>query len=336
MATAKEVEGLDCAAETLEGVRLVLRARFGEMYDLRAAALNREDSEGVHDMRVASRRLRSALKDFADFTGGKGVAQKRLREVAGVLGEVRDEDVAIAALEKVRAQAGAEVLAGIAQLMDERSARRESAREKLKDILAETPLAELQQKFLARLDRHVATGKNAGKRRRATRAGSFRQTGREVVMARLAGLQELSDSLHHPFDVGPLHRMRIAAKRLRYAMELFAPCWGGRLSTYAREVSEMQTALGELHDCDIWIEELGARLDRQRDEAAPETASQVQLRKAAVWLLHHFTKERGKHFRRALTRRDKWETTGFYERLVALLDEAPTTKPDSTGAEPTA
>jgi len=333
MATAKEIAGLDCEAGALEGVRLVLRARLGEMYDLRAAALNWEDIEGVHGMRVASRRLRSALKDFGDFVGGKGVAQKRLREVAGVLGEVRDEDVAIAALEKVGAKAGTDVAAGLALLVDERRARREKAREKLKGIVAETPLAELQQKFLSRLDKAGTLDEKPGKRRGAARAVSFRQAGREVVLARLDDLQSLSDSLHHPFDVEPIHQMRIAAKRLRYAMELFAPCWGGRLAPCADEVSEMQAALGELHDCDIWIEDLGARLDRHRDEAAnadaEKSAAQAQVRKAAVWLLHHFTKERGKHFRRALARWDKWETTGFFERLASFLNEAQTRKSDS-------
>jgi CHAD domain-containing protein len=331
----------DCDGEALGGIRLILRTRLGEMYDLREAALDWEDIEGVHGMRVASRRLRSALKDFGGFLGSKSVPQRRLKEVADALGEVRDQDVAIAALEKMRSKASEDVAAGIGRLVDERAAVRELARTKLTDIVAETPLAELQKKFLARLEKAgAATGgkqgvKQGGKRgRRATKAVSFRQAGREVIAARVAELQELSDSLHHPFDIEPLHTMRIAAKRLRYAMELFAPCWGGKLTACSREVAELQTSLGELRDCDIWIADLGARLDRNRAEsvdAAPNSSDeQGQVRRAAVWLLNHFTKERGKHFRQALARWEKWETTAFFARMESVLNKAqnPTTDSD--------
>src|ERR1700750_488555 len=102
MATAEKLEGFDCEAGALEGIRAVLRGRLAEMYDLRAVALRWEEIEGVHRMRVASRRLRSALRDFDDFIESKGVPQRRLKEVADALGKVRDQDVAIAALEKVR------------------------------------------------------------------------------------------------------------------------------------------------------------------------------------------------------------------------------------------
>lgn len=328
MATAKELKEFDCEGEALGGIQLVLRTRLGEMYDLREAALDWEDIEGVHGMRVASRRLRSALKDFGGFLDSKSVPQRRLKEVADALGEVRDQDVAIAALEKRRAKAGKDVAAGIGYLVDERAAVRERARAQLTGIVAETPLAELQKKFLARLEKaSAATGGKSGKRgRKSTKAVSFRQAGREVITARVAALQELSDSLHHPFDIEPLHAMRIAAKRLRYAMELFAPCWGGKLTACSREVAELQTSLGELRDCDIWIADLGARLDRNRAEStdsAPNSADeQGQVRRAAVWLLNHFTKERGKHFRQSLARWEKWETTAFFARMESVLNKA--------------
>jgi hypothetical protein len=154
---------------------------------------------------------------------------------------------------------------------------------------------------------------------------SFRQAGRKIIASRVADLQKLSNSLHHPFDSEPLHDMRIAAKRLRYAMELFAPCWDGTLKSYAHDVSELQSSLGELRDCDTWIDDLGARLDRNRSGSANGRTSpagrQEQSRRAAVWLLDHFTKERGKHFRHALARWEEWETTNFFARLESILDQ---------------
>jgi CHAD domain-containing protein len=165
---------------------------------------------------------------------------------------------------------------------------------------------------------------------------SFRQAGREVIKARVVELKKLSNCLHHPSNNDPLHRMRIAAKRLRYAMELLAPCWGGKLTPLAQEVSELQGSLGELHDCDEWIDDLAARLDRKgagrADTLTGAAGKREQTRRAAVWLLIHFSKERSKHFREALARWEEWETTGFFAQLESILNEAGETTSVSVSA----
>ena len=321
MAKTEELKGVDCDAGPLEGIRAVLRARLSAMCDLREYALDWEDIEGVHKMRVASRRLRSALQDFEAFAVGCAVLERRVKGVADALGDVRDQDVAVGALAKIRKKAPAEVAEGIGQLISERDAVRALARERLESAIAEAPLAELREKFLARLER-LGTGgrqkRGVRRARRTKKAASFRHAGRAVIESRLEELGRHSNSLHHPFDAEPLHEMRIAAKRLRYALKLFSQCWGGRLSSYSREVAGLQTSLGEMRDCDGWIEDLGALLDRHREESEGGK-SDSRIRLSAVWLLHHFTKERGRHFRRALARWHKWETGGFFERMLETL-----------------
>ena len=343
MAKDDELKGVDCEAAAAEGVRAVLRARLAEMCGLRADALRWEDIEGVHKMRVASRRLRSALRDFEGLLEGGTIMERRVKEVAGSLGDVRDQDVAIDALEQLKKKASGDVAAGIGRLIIERDAVRAAARERLVSVIAEAPLADLQEKFLQRLGKIGDGGrqKRGGKGARgAKKIVSFRRAGRAVIESRLEELRGHSNSLHHPFEVEPLHEMRIAAKRLRYALELFAPCWGGRLSSCSREVAELQTALGELHDCDLWLNDLGARLDRQHKESdESEADADTRIRPAAIWLLHHFTKERGKHFRRALSRWHKWEIGGFFERMSELLKErepvAPEAASDGDGVKAT-
>jgi CHAD domain-containing protein len=67
MAKAKEIIGLDCAAPVLERAAEVLRVRFDEVVNLRGAALDFSDIEGVHSMRVATEAVRSALRDYTPF-----------------------------------------------------------------------------------------------------------------------------------------------------------------------------------------------------------------------------------------------------------------------------
>ena len=328
MARAEEIEALDCDAGVHAGALLVLRNRLQEMCALRAVALDFTDIEGVHDMRVASRRLRSALRDFAPFLRRKAVPQRRLKALADALGFVRDEDVAIQALEALKAKASEHIAAGLEQLTDERRWRRERARASLERMLNTDTLAAMQEKYLDRFERamrsDIDTGANAQERK--SQAAGFRHAGREIILARSKELQDLSSSLYHPFETRRLHRMRIAAKRLRYAIELFSSCWGAALSEIAREIALLQSSLGELHDCDVWIAELGERLDPRAREKRAEVKSVVEqshARQAAVWLIGHFVKEREKHFRAALTRWHKWETVAFDERLAKSLDHAP-------------
>jgi len=106
MARARKIKGIDCNGATGDGIRLVLDGRFSEMSKFRDAALNWNDPEGVHSMRVASRRLRSASRDFMPFLRQRGLTPvlKQTKSIAAALGEVRDQDVAIIALEKIQKQ----------------------------------------------------------------------------------------------------------------------------------------------------------------------------------------------------------------------------------------
>lgn len=336
MAKAKEIEGLDCAAPVLQEIKRTLLVRLGEISALRSAALDFSDIEGVHDMRVATRRLRGLLRDFQPFLA-KNISSKRLKTVADALGAVRDADVHIVALEKLAAHESEEIVAGIAEIIDARRTQRTLAREQLESAITEDALAATQKKFIAQLERacEFARGKHARKRALANRNKSFGEAMRDIVHARFAELQNDSRSLYRPFSIEPLHRMRIAAKRLRYAIELCAECYGKSLAPFAQAVSDMQTSLGELHDCDVWIEELGLRLEALQGErrptqesantATPATFHIIENQIAAnVWLLRHFTKERTKHYRDALALWHEWETTNFHARLdgeLAKIDQ---------------
>ncbi|HEV2761563.1 MAG TPA: CHAD domain-containing protein, partial [Pyrinomonadaceae bacterium] len=149
---------------------------------------------------------------------------------------------------------------------------------------------------------------------------NFVRAGREIVQARSAELRQLSASLYRPFDTEPLHRMRIAAKRLRYAVELYGQCFGERLRPFARKIAGLQKSLGELHDCDVWIEDLGARLAGRRDASHVGTGPN---RRAAIWLLQHFVNERTRHYTDALSCWQGCEREDFFAHLIAAFDSPP-------------
>jgi CHAD domain-containing protein len=64
-----------------------------------------------------------------------------------------------------------------------------------------------------------------------------------------------------PDEVEALHDMRIAAKRLRYLLEVMEPALGPGAGRGAKRAREVQDLLGELHDCDVMLPRVQARMD---------------------------------------------------------------------------
>jgi CHAD domain-containing protein len=342
MAKAKEIAGLDCAMSAGDGIDLILRARFEEMCSYREAALESGETEGIHDMRVASRRLRGALKDFLPYLRRRKFKQARedLRSVAHALGAVRDQDVALIALEKLAEEAPPELATGIEQFARARRHKRNGARLRLEEALSEDALEKLRQDFQEALEESLKISRDASEdAQEITDEAELHRVAREILDERLRDVQELSKGLFQPFETVPLHEMRIAAKRLRYALELFTPCLGEALKPFCKEIARMQDSLGELHDCDVWIVEIGTAPRETAEEkidvespggkaqegissndgaGAAEGGGDVE-HQALFWLLDYFVKERTEHFRAALERWREWRATGFQKRLVAAI-----------------
>lgn len=324
MAKARHLENLDCGAGALEGMRLALLTRLSEICDCREAALDFTDIKGVHAMRVATRRLRSLVRDCKPYLRRRFPAD-RLKELADALGAVRDQDVALKKLEELKAKAEGPIADGIDQLLAERRETQELARAALSDVISAEEVQQFSEKFAGRVRR--ATGAEAEEidpphKRAGKQIGpSFQDAGREIILKRFAELAENDAGLCHPGEIEQLHEMRIAAKRLRYAVELFAACWDERLPEFSEEVAELQKSLGELHDLDIWMETLGVRLEKRfaKDRKTHPADRNDSLQSALVWLLGRFAIERAEHYRDALKRWQHWGETELSSRLEKSL-----------------
>jgi CHAD domain-containing protein len=317
MAKAK-IRGLDCAASADAMIRLVLRAQVNALCKQREKAIAWKDPEGVHDMRVLSRRLRSSINDFKTYFRKGSLPRPALRSIADNLGTVRDIDVALIALHELKSEARGDAAEGIKLLMAEWKRQRRAARVKLKAAIGPAKTTEFRKQFLAKLQTITISLPAASHSDQTPPVTSFRDLGVRVINARVNDFMTASPNLYRPYDIKKLHELRILAKRLRYSMELFAPCLGKELAADAKEVAHMQTSLGELHDCDVWIRNLGARLKRLSRKTTPEPNAE-KLKAGATWLLKHFATERMQHYADAVSRLEQWETIGFFEQIKSLL-----------------
>jgi CHAD domain-containing protein len=153
MAKAAEIEVSPEEPYALAAARIV-RVRADELFEQAEGVLDTSDIERVHDMRVASRRLRAVLEVFAPcFPRGpyKGVLRD-VKLIADALGERRDPDVHLAAMEKLAAKLPPELRPGVELLADRQRARQAVGNDILAPALEDMERTELQARLHALAD----------------------------------------------------------------------------------------------------------------------------------------------------------------------------------------
>jgi hypothetical protein len=92
--------------------------------------------------------------------------------------------------------------------------------------------------------------------------GGLADNAERIVLVRLDELCGFMPKAADPDEVVALHDMRIAAKRLRYILEITGPCFGSYAKTATKMTKELQDLLGEIHDCDVQVPETAAFAER--------------------------------------------------------------------------
>jgi CHAD domain-containing protein len=86
-----------------------------------------------------------------------------------------------------------------------------------------------------------------------------------VLLVRLNEMMEWSATIRDPECVEELHNMRIAAKRLRYTLEIFAPTLGADAFPLLAVITDIQEQIGAIHDCDMLFPLLSETLEREME-----------------------------------------------------------------------
>lgn len=106
---------------------------------------------------------------------------------------------------------------------------------------------------------------------------SFRENACRILAVRLDEVTSRGAALDDASQLEALHALRIAAKRLRYALEMFESCFPGA-GPYIERLSALQDAIGEVHDLDVLVELMRSRL-RNLYEDAEATAVEIMADK---------------------------------------------------------
>jgi triphosphatase len=221
------------------------------------AMLVRDDPEYLHQLRVGWRRLRSLLDLAALITPEETIAPlaQELRWLGSILGPARDCDVfAVETLLEIAAQFRGQ--RGIARLRARATRRRKQLTGAAREAIA---TARFQRLLLSLAAYFTALGRAPGAASVATLA---REWIGPVLQQRHDKLTRRARHVHR-IGAADRHRARVAAKKLRYATEFFAPLFAHKQSkAYIAALSKLQSVLGSLNDLEIAAKLL--------DELAPE------------------------------------------------------------------
>jgi len=149
MAKAKPIRGLAPDSRFRDAAAAAVSVRATEVFTFADAALDLSDIEGVHDMRVATRRLRAALEVFAPCFPRKAHADvlKGVKDLADRLGQRRDPDVAIEELEAMAKEFAPADRPGVAGLVEELRAEQAAANETVARALADVQASALPERL---------------------------------------------------------------------------------------------------------------------------------------------------------------------------------------------
>lgn len=239
MAKPAPIEGLDSDTRLIEAARRSVAARLADVRRLEEKLTGALDADDVHDMRVASRRLRAAL-DLFDRRRQLRAAHDVAKALGDALGEVRELHVQQAWLGRALGGAGEAERAGLQALRDERDAKLPKRIDRLRVALGVwqsdgVPTVE------AALGALELGGRLGGHRARGRLARQLKQAKKRVA------------ATVRTSDARTAHRLRIGAKKLRYAAELLQPAFPREMDALLDRLEPLQEILGDLHDADVHI-----------------------------------------------------------------------------------
>lgn len=294
MAHPTPIRGLGPDSPLGDAARRILAGRLADVRTPEALLQDGLDEDGVHDMRVATRRLRAALQVFRNVGKLKKLEQD-VKQLQDALGDVRDLHVQVAWLDAAAKEdrRGARDIAALRKThLTDMKAREKHLRDELN---------RWEQRTVRRLVRRMDTLEDPH------RFASRRV--RDKLRKRLRRVQKRMDRYMDAPDALSAHALRKDLKKLRYELEIFQPVFRRTVGALLEVLVPLQDGLGELHDADVRLE----LFERDAAESTPKE------RKAARKLLPRVRDERAQRAAEIARELQRWHAENIPKRLRRAL-----------------
>lgn len=242
----------------------VFSQQFAKMLSHEKETRKGEDVEALHDMRVAVRRMRAAAKVFEAYLDSEKLEPhiKGLRRTLRAVGNVRDLDVFQEKVEEYIKELPSEHEHDLDLLFAVLAEEKRKSSENMLAYFNSEKYASFKREFSDFLSVPEAWALPTTTEKRDSLPYRVRDVLPSILYARFSDISAYSEWMEGPFvSVVRLHRLRIAAKGLRYTLEFFEDMIGEDAKTMIEELKKFQDHLGDLHDAVVAIDLLGSFLE---------------------------------------------------------------------------
>ncbi|MFH1738602.1 MAG: CHAD domain-containing protein [bacterium] len=232
------------SGDVAENVTRMVRREYDRILRFEPGSRSGEDPENLHKMRVSVRRMRAATRVFRPMLdrAAMGDLRRDLRWLGDVLGQVRDRDTAIDALEKYKQEALPEDIDWIQALIAETGNARQEYRRQLLEALDSDRCVRFKQETETLLAAGLALkpGRDDPKLRDVL-PGMIRKAWKSVQRTDRDIAGQGSERLH---------RLRLDCKNLRYLCEFVRPILRDRFDFLVHTATRVQDTVGRMRDCE--------------------------------------------------------------------------------------
>ncbi len=249
----------------------IFRGHLEALRRAEPAARLGEDPEGVHDVRVAARRLRAAFRTFRTAFPERRLAGslRWVRATGRALGAVRDLDVLLAGIFDLAPELPAPLASDLVPLAELLHDVRERERGRMLRFLGSPGRLRAMERF----DRFVGgLEERSARPTRTLRGPGARPIGEvapELLQAAAARVWRRGARIDKSSPREDLHALRIAVKRLRYTAESFVDLYGKPLRGLVRRATALQDLLGAYNDAGVAVARLTAWLETPAGRRLP-------------------------------------------------------------------
>ncbi len=281
--------------------------------------IENKDSECVHKTRVASRRVRAALPVFRFCFPRKDYKKwkSEIKNITRLLADSRDLDVQIAFVQQYIEKIGSLIeKASLDILLQNHKNRRNNIQPKLvygiRKLKESYTLEEIKMlchqsisiRSMATFDKTIILEK-----------------ARWNIACGLRNFLDMEEYVNKENEKQKHHEMRIYAKKLRYTMEIFAPMYKNALTNEIDTIKKFQDTLGEMHDCDVWIDYIPKFIEEAKTNPTIINAGTIaDLEQALSNFIILIKDERKKHYTQFVHLWEENQKENFFPQLIAATN----------------
>ncbi len=294
--------GVEAEDLMAEAGRKVMRFHFAEMLSHEKGTRSGEDIEELHDMRVATRRMRAAFEVFQDAFRSKALKPhlRGLRATGRALGHVRDLDVFMEKAYKYLENIPEEQRHGLDPLLEDWKSQRDQARSEMLAYLNSEEYQVFKQEFNLFLQTPGAGDKPLSEG--LPLPSRVCEVAPVLIYSRMAAVRAF-DAILENAAVEQMHALRIEFKKLRYTVEFFREVLGEEAKAIITDLKAVQDHLGDLNDAVVATQILKEFLE---DWETRQVDLPMNERRSPEAIVNYLAARHAERYRLMVTFREVW------------------------------